>query len=97
MGKPLVTAYQKLQAVISLLLILIVTIQYLIVCSMLWKRALIRRKMIERKCGNSETDFSLNASNEKQCRRFVVHEPANVVVRLQIPVIIRTVKYEANA
>ena len=26
--------------------------------------------MIERKCGNSETDFSSNASNEKQCRRF---------------------------
>ena len=26
--------------------------------------------MIERKCGNSEMDFSSNASNEKQCRRF---------------------------
>ena len=69
-GKPLVTAYQMLQAVISLLLIFIVTILYLIVYSVLWKRALIRRRMIERKFGNSETDFSSNASNEKHCRRF---------------------------
>ena len=70
MGKPLVTAYQMLQAVISLLLILIVTILYSIIYSVLLKRALIRRRMIERKCGNSETDFSSNASNEKQCQRF---------------------------
>ena len=69
-GKPLVTAYQILQAVISFLLILIVTILYLIVYSVLWKRSLIRRRMIERKCGNSETNFSSNASNEKECRRF---------------------------
>ena len=69
MGKPLVTAYQMLQAVICFILILLVTVLYSIIYSVLWKRALLRRKMIERKCENSDMDFSSNVSNKNQSRR----------------------------
>ena len=67
MGKPMVTAYQILQATISFILILTLTNLYTIIYFVLWKRAALKRKMIEQRGENGKTGS--NASSENQGRR----------------------------
>ena len=69
MGKAIVTAYQVLQTVVNCIAILILTILYSVVYYVLWKKALLRRKMMDRKCINSEMDSSSEVSYWYQCRQ----------------------------
>lgn len=68
MGKTMVTAYQVLQVVVCFTLVVILTVLYSIIYFVLWKKSLLKRKMVIRNCTDSNLDSSSDMSYGGQCQ-----------------------------